>query len=239
MTLTPLRAPRPLPLALVADADPGSRDMYVEYMKLANWVVVAAEDGPSALAAAISRRPDVIIADSHLPGISGYELCHLLRGDLATHATPILLVTSDGMAREIDRARASGATSVMIKPCPPDTLLTEAVRILEISRAARERPAATADGGPVAVASSARQVQKMQRPARYIMSRTHLRGETDLPPSSPPELICPECDRPLDYKSSQLGGVSERNAEQWDYFVCSGGCGTFQYRQRTRKVRKV
>ena len=87
--------------------------------------------------------------------------------------------------------------------------------------------------------NSADPVQKTQRPSRYIMSRTHLRGETDLPPSLPPELICPECDRPLDYKSSQVGGVSARNAEQWDYFVCSGGCGTFQYRQRTRKVRKI
>jgi hypothetical protein len=71
------------------------------------------------------------------------------------------------------------------------------------------------------------------------MSRTHLRGETDLPPSSPPDLICPDCDRPLEYKSSQVGGVSERNAEQWDYFSCTAGCGMFQYRQRTRKVRKV
>jgi hypothetical protein len=71
------------------------------------------------------------------------------------------------------------------------------------------------------------------------MSRKHRRGETDLPPSSPPELICPDCDRPLDYKSSQIGGVSARNVEQWDYFVCTGGCGMFQYRQRTRKIRRV
>jgi hypothetical protein len=60
-----------------------------------------------------------------------------------------------------------------------------------------------------------------------------------MPPASPPQLICPDCDRPLDYKSSQVGGVSVRNAEQWDYFICGAGCGTFQYRQRTRKVRKV
>jgi hypothetical protein len=33
--------------------------------------------------------------------------------------------------------------------------------------------------------------------------------------------------------------VSERNMEQWDYFVCPRGCGTFQYRQRTRRLRKM
>jgi CheY-like chemotaxis protein len=234
MTPIPVTSPRPLPLALVADADAGSREMYVEYMKLANWAVVEVEDGRSALAVALSRRPDVIVADSRLPGISGYDLCELLRHDLATRTTPFVLVTSDAMARELEQARVAGATSVMIKPCHPDALLAEAVRLLEASRAPRERPASPRGNAPAQVASPERRDHTCQR-----LSRTHLRGETDLPPSSPPELICPECDRPLDYKSSQVGGVNVRNPEQWDYFLCNAGCGTFQYRQRTRKVRKV
>ena len=209
--------------------------MYVECLTLANWLVVEAVDGPDALAVALSRRPDVIIADSHLRGISGYELCDLLRHDLATRATPIVLVTGDTMVRE--RAHASGATSVMVLPCLPDTLLSEAVRLLEVSRA-HGRAAAARDRGPARLASPGHRVRRPVSAGRSL-SRTHVRGETGLPPSSPPELICPDCDRPLDYKSSQVGGVSVRNAEQWDYFVCAAGCGTFQYRQRTRKVRKV
>ena len=236
MTPIPLTSPRPLPLALVAAADPGSREMYVECMKLANWMVLEATDGPNALAVALSRRPDVIIADTHLPGISGYDLCELLRHDLATRATPIVLVTSDAMAREMERARASGATSVMLKPCLPDTLVTEAFRLLE---SARVRAAAPRDGGSASLTNSDVQVQERNRRSRRSLSRTHRRGETDLPPTTPPTLICPDCDRPLDYKSSHVGGVSVHNAEQWDYFACSGGCGMYQYRQRTRKLRKV
>jgi two-component system cell cycle response regulator DivK len=239
MTPIPVTSPRPLPLALVADADPGSREMYVETMKLANWAVVEATDGPEALAVALSRRPDVIVADSHLPGISGYELCDLLRRDLATRAIPVVLVTSDAMARELEHARTSGATSVMIKPCPPDTLLTEAVRLLEVSRAPRDCSAVARDRATATLAVPDGRVPESNQRSRSRLSRTHLRGETDLPPTSPPKLICPDCDRPLDYRSSQVGGVSVRNAEQWDYFVCGAGCGTFQYRQRTRKVRKV
>jgi hypothetical protein len=86
---------------------------------------------------------------------------------------------------------------------------------------------------------SDRVIEKSRATSRRIMSRTHRRGETDAPPAPPPALVCPDCDRALDYKSSQVGGVSARNAEQWDYFICSRGCGTFQYRQRTRKLRKV
>ena len=236
MTPIPVRSPRPLPLALVADADSGSREMYVEYMKLANWAVVEAVNGPAALAVAFSRRPDVIVADSHLPIISGYELCELLRHDLATRTTPIVLITSDTMAKELEHARASGASSVMLKPCLPETLVTEAVRLLEVCREAQERQGA---GSDTVHGAGADAELRSGGPRSRTMSRKHRRGETDLPPSSPPALICPDCDRPLDYKSSQVGGVSARNAEQWDYFACTAGCGMFQYRQRTRKIRRM
>ena len=41
------------------------------------------------------------------------------------------------------------------------------------------------------------------------------------------------------YRRSHVGGVSSKHSEQWDYFDCEAGCGTFQYRTRTRKLRKV
>jgi hypothetical protein len=40
------------------------------------------------------------------------------------------------------------------------------------------------------------------------------------------------------YEHSHVGGVSQRHPEQWDYYRCSA-CGRFQYRQRTRKLRRV
>lgn len=43
---------------------------------------------------------------------------------------------------------------------------------------------------------------------------------------------------PLQYERSHIGGVSHVHAEQWDDYECAA-CGTFQYRQRTRKLRRV
>jgi hypothetical protein len=74
---------------------------------------------------------------------------------------------------------------------------------------------------------------------RVTLSRAHEHRDTTLPPAPPPTLVCPACDRPLRYMRSHIGGVSERHREQWDYFECARGCGTFQYRQRTRKIRRV
>jgi CheY-like chemotaxis protein len=229
----------PLPLALVADGDSDSRSMYAESLKLSRWVVDEAADGRDALAMALSRRPDLIITDTHLPGISGLDLCSILRRDVATRSTPIVLVTSAGHAPDLERARVAGATTVLVKPCLPDALLAAADALIEQSRLLRARSAEACRKIPRQLADSARLLEQSQAAARRIMSRTHQRGETDVPPAAPPPLICPSCDRALDYKSSQLGGVSARNAEQWDYFVCSTGCGTFQYRQRTRKLRRV
>ena len=230
-------APRPLPLALLA-GDDDSRSMYGQSLTLARWAVEEAADGREALAIALHRRPDVIISDTHLPGISGFDLCSILRRDIATRATPIVLVTSDAQARDLERARRAGATSVLVKPCLPDTLIAEALKLVEESRALRHRSVAMPEKIPGRLASADRLLDTSAA-SRRIMSRTHRREETELPPSAPPPLVCPDCDRPLDYKSSQVGGVSARNSEQWDYFVCGGGCGMFQYRQRTRKLRKV
>ena len=36
-----------------------------------------------------------------------------------------------------------------------------------------------------------------------------------------------------------VGGVSARDPEQWDYYTCPGACGQFRYRQRTRKLQPV
>ena len=74
---------------------------------------------------------------------------------------------------------------------------------------------------------------------RLTLKKAHLRGDTTAPPSPPPLLRCGSCDAALQYMRSHIGGVSSKHPEQWDYFVCSFGCGEFEYRARTRKLRKI
>jgi hypothetical protein len=65
------------------------------------------------------------------------------------------------------------------------------------------------------------------------------RFDTSTPPHAVPFLVCPSCDRRLEYRKSRVGGVTSRFAEQWDEFICPATCGTFEYRHRTRKLRPV
>jgi hypothetical protein len=74
---------------------------------------------------------------------------------------------------------------------------------------------------------------------RRTLKRGLRRQRVEPTPVPPPALVCPTCDRPLTHRRSHVGGVSASYPEQWDYFECPGGCGTFQYRVRTRKLKLV
>jgi two-component system chemotaxis response regulator CheY len=202
---------------LVVDADDEARALYRESLARVGEVVEAA-DGRDALAKALLREPSLVVTEMRLPFIDGPALCELLRRDPATAGVPILVVTGDAGSAAMQRAKRSGADAVMTKPAPPDRVLETAKVLL-----ARQRPAA--------------QPPPIEETRRKTLSKSHARFETTTPPVPAPALRCPLCDQPLTYERSHVGGVSDRHAEQWDDYVCAT-CGAFQYRQRTRKLRR-
>jgi DNA-binding response OmpR family regulator len=216
--------------------------MYGEFLTLASWLVDEASDGREALAKAIAFHPDVVITETHLPGIDGITLCELLRRDVATHTIPVVFVTAETHAADIEVAARAGAALVLTQPCPPERLLTE-IQALLARRVAVEnrtdrRQARASTQMPFAGEMLSRVAGTVDR-RRHTLKKAHHRGDTMHPPVVPPDLFCPMCARPLTYRRSHVGGVSSKHPEQWDYFECDGGCGPFQYRARTRKLRKV
>jgi CheY-like chemotaxis protein len=213
---------------LVADADDETRAIYRESLQLAGCDVVDAVDGRDALVKALSHRPTVVITDTRLPIFDGYALCDVLRRDSMTRGVPILVVTTEARPTELDRALDAGADVVLRKPVSLDTLLKEIQQLLQQPA----RPNASARIGRAAA-------QEHHEHKRTSMTKAHARFETKTPPAHPPDLVCPSCDSPLIYQSSYVGGVNSRYSEQWDYYTCPATCGTFEYRQRTRKIRRA
>jgi CheY-like chemotaxis protein len=120
--------------------------MYAEFLAFEGWRVELAQDGREALSSAITTQPDVIIADTHLPGISGYELCARLRQEELTRAIPIIVITTDTMPADALRAQGAGADRVLTKPCLPEQLGREAARVIDEVAASRTNPEAQALG---------------------------------------------------------------------------------------------
>jgi CheY-like chemotaxis protein len=197
-------------------------ELYKTYLVPRRYVVEHATTGPEALAKALADPPDALIIETQLPIIDGFALCGLLRADPKTQRLPIVMLASDSRSVELDRARRAGATAVLVKPCPADALFAELSRI-------DEQPPPASD---TRFARAAANVHARARSRRYE------RYATTAPPHVPPQLRCPQCDGTLQYEQSYVGGVTEKFAEQWDQFRCASGCGTFQYRHRTRSLRR-
>jgi CheY-like chemotaxis protein len=222
------RSSAPLSLILVVDPDPETCAMYVAGLALSGWAADGVADGREALAKAIRYRPAVVVTDAHAPGLDGVELCRLLKKDVDTQYIPIVVVTSDATETEVTRAREAGADDVLIKPCLPGEL----TRAIEATLAT---PLVQRESQSMRLRAASRFVSSRYGHTR---SRRHLRGETTNPPLRPPELVCPQCDQPLAYLRSYIGGVNASRSEQWDDYECRDGCGPFQYRHRTRKLRE-
>ena len=206
----------PFPIALIADASGDVRDtFYTDGLGGLVGRFVYAGDGRDALVKACANPPSVLITEGRLPLINGYDLCALLRADAATRAVPVILVTLPD--DDIQRAELVGADAVLVKPCSSQTLQAALQQLVLKSRT--QRNGVVRD--------------------RRMKSRDHERRATSTPPAMPRAITCPCCDRLLRYVRSEIGGVSAAFAEQWDYFRCDSGCGTFQYRHRTRKLREV
>lgn len=213
-------------LILVVDPDPETRAMYVAALACSGWRVDSVTDGREALAKAISNRPAAIVTETSVPRLDGFALCRLLRHDPDTRHIPILVVTHDVDAQRRAAVEEAGADLVLNKPCLPAELVSAIETTLGTVRDEHRRRVVIAHDG----------ASTMNPPA---LSKRFQRAQTTAPPLDPPELICPRCDRPLTYQNSYVGGVSAKHKEQWDRYECSAGCGSFQYRQRTRTLREA
>lgn len=228
------------PLALIADRDEDSRRLYTDFLQFHRWRVIGAAAGPEALAMAIARRPDVVVSETHLPGFDGVTLSELLRKDWITAHIPIVFVTSDATAANLARATASGAHAVLTKPCLPEELLTAVIAAVARSRHLWEGAAEVQAPARARLDRASETVERIGRRAAAASLKNALqRGPTVLPPTARADLHCPVCGTAMTYLRSQLGGVNVHHREQWDYFECPRQCGTFEYRVRTRKIRKV
>jgi DNA-binding response OmpR family regulator len=80
------------------------------------WQVSVVQDGETALAEVARLRPDLVILDFMLPGMSGLEILSALRADQATTALPVLMLTAKGQGRDREAAERAGASAFMTKP---------------------------------------------------------------------------------------------------------------------------
>jgi DNA-binding response OmpR family regulator len=221
------------PLALLVDPDAETRSLYRAALEHDAWYVEEAIDGREALARTIAERPELLITETHLPGMSGFDLCVQVRADADVFATRIIVVTATRTPGAIVHAHEAGADRVLIKPCPPDRLLISIAEVRAESRAIVQRAQQSVGELYDDIMKTRERIEDSRLIIRQMRERLD-RRITTLPPVPPPTLLCPTCDEPMRYERSYIGGASV--SEQWDVFVCGSCARAFQFRHRTRKI---
>ena len=112
---------------LVVDDEPKIVALARDYLEHAGFAVIAAGDGPAALALARSRRPDLVVLDLGLPGLDGLDVARALRRD---SDVPILVLTA--RTDEADRIAGLelGADDYVSKPVSPREMVARVRAIL-------------------------------------------------------------------------------------------------------------
>lgn len=115
---------------LLVDDYPDALEIWGLYLRSMGYDVVEADDGLKAVEQAHLYKPDIIVLDLELPGISGFDAALRLRDSVATREIPLIAATGYSHVRQLDQARDSGFDAVIVKPCEPAALVAEIERLL-------------------------------------------------------------------------------------------------------------
>src|SRR5689334_3982287 len=112
---------------LVVDDEPQIVQLARDYLGHAGFDVVTAADGPSALAAARTKQPDLIVLDLGLPRMDGLDVARALRRD---SAVPIIMLTARSDESDKLVGLELGADDYMTKPFSPKELVARIRTVL-------------------------------------------------------------------------------------------------------------
>jgi adenylate cyclase len=117
---------------LVVDDVPKNVKLLADLLQVKGYATVTAESGPQALAQLAAERPDLILLDVMMPGMSGYEVCQAIRADPVHAMLPIVLVTALDPAQERARGLEAGADDFLSKPVNHAELLARVKSLLRV-----------------------------------------------------------------------------------------------------------
>ena len=92
--------------------------------------VIAVGDGQEALARITADRPDIVLADTGMPEVDGYDVAAFIKEDPALSHIPVVLLTGAFEPVDGDRARQVGCEAVLVKPFEPQVVIDRVRELL-------------------------------------------------------------------------------------------------------------
>jgi two-component system, OmpR family, response regulator MtrA len=111
-------------LVLIADDDEDILALVRATIERSGHEVMAVADGAAALSAVAERRPDLAVLDIAMPEVDGLEVLRRLRADDEMRDLPVILLTAQAQAADVERGFVTGASAYVRKPFSPRDLAT-------------------------------------------------------------------------------------------------------------------
>jgi two-component system, OmpR family, phosphate regulon response regulator PhoB len=140
---------------LVVDDEPDITALVAYHMAKAGFRVSTAGNGSDALKAAREERPDIVILDLMLPGISGYDILAELRKQEETREVGVILLTAKREEPDRIRGLSLGADDYLTKPFSPQELSLRVSGLLRRLGSPAVSAGSTLTAGPLVVDRSA------------------------------------------------------------------------------------
>ncbi len=121
---------RPAARILLVDDDVHTRRINALALRAAGFEIHEAIDGPEALRLSAALRPDLVVMDVALPGMTGIEAMCRMKLDLAPRPPLVLVLTARAMRDDAEAALAAGCDGYLAKPIDPMVLVDEVGRLL-------------------------------------------------------------------------------------------------------------
>ncbi len=112
--------------------------LYHDVLETLGYTVLQAKDGMEGWRLAREHRPDLILMDIQLPGISGLEATKWLKADETLKSIPVIAITAFAMAGDEEKIREGGCDAYIAKPISVPNLLQTVERLAKSLVADRE-----------------------------------------------------------------------------------------------------
>ena len=117
------------PLVLAVDDDPGILRIIEMLLSRSGYAVKTAPSGEDALMLLRTIVPAVLITDVVMPGMSGYDLCQVVKRDERLQSVSVVFLTAQGAPQDFKTGHDAGGVVYMSKPFKPERLL-QVVRMI-------------------------------------------------------------------------------------------------------------
>ena len=120
-------------VVLAVDDDPAVLRIIESQLTRHDFVVKTATSGGEVLEILKKLTPAVLILDVMMDGISGYDLCHVVKRDKRLQNVPVIFLTSRGAPEDFKTGHDLGAVIYMVKPLKVEKLVNMVSMLLPIS----------------------------------------------------------------------------------------------------------